>query len=270
MLIAPWLASALPGAIAGVFGAGGQLAANRANRAEAARNRQFQSGQAQEQMAFQERMRNTSWQAGIADMEAAGLNPALAYSQGGASVPGGASGSGSQAAPAGDLVGSAMQAMQMRKTLKLLDEQVAKTREEKRSAQATADVEEARSGMLTRGKLAEDIGTDGVSGPTLLRRLVESEVQSGMAGAQNLRAQEERTRSLTRMQEPIADLADRFGEFLPILSLLMAPGGAAGRLLGGGVKAVRGIRTRRFIKGINDNADRFTKPSFLRGLRRPK
>lgn len=47
---------------------------------------------AQKQMDFQERMRNTSYQAAVKDMEAAGLNPMLAYSQGGASVPSGAMG----------------------------------------------------------------------------------------------------------------------------------------------------------------------------------
>lgn len=44
----------------------------------------------QKQMDFQERMRNTSYQAATKDMRAAGLNPMLAYGQGGASVPGGA------------------------------------------------------------------------------------------------------------------------------------------------------------------------------------
>lgn len=68
-----------PAIIGGLLGLAGGLFQNSA-----------QAAAAKEQMKFQERMDNTRYQRGMADMKAAGLNPILAYSQGGAGSPAGA------------------------------------------------------------------------------------------------------------------------------------------------------------------------------------
>lgn len=84
----------------GVYNRIQQDAAMSYNSAEAAANR-----------AWQERMSNTSYQRAMNDMQKAGLNPILAYQQGGASTPGGAQGTIGQSSISAPSVGTQSSSM---------------------------------------------------------------------------------------------------------------------------------------------------------------
>lgn len=198
-----WLAAALPAAIsagASIFGA---ERSNRLNLAEAQRNRNFQ-----------ERMRSTEWQAGVEDMRAAGLNPALAYQQGGASSPGGSMASTTDALTPG--VNSALQATMARKNLELLREQISKTQEE--TARTKEETREARFRQRRAG-IAADFDTarflhffnqDGTAKAPLLK-LFTSEVDSAVGSSAFSLEQARNLRFTTDQQKEIVQGLSKLG-----------------------------------------------------------
>lgn len=112
------IGGAVIGGIASLFG---QKAANDANLKIARETNKFNAREAQTNRDFQERLSGTAYQRSMEDMRKAGLNPMLAYSQGGASTPSGSTASGTSAHMDSVIAPALATALEIRRVKKELD-----------------------------------------------------------------------------------------------------------------------------------------------------
>lgn len=218
----------IPLLAAGIGGAMSLFGGERGNRARA--------GEASKQRMFSERMRNTQWQSTIADMEAAGINPAVAYSSGPNASPSGSMAQ--QMDTVSPAVSSAGQSARIAQELKLLKQQTRKASGEAESAGAKGELDQFRTRWM---KMIPGADTKSVQ-PML--RLLEAEV----GGAEQRQRKDKLTGDI---MGPMAGLSERVGELLPILMMLstMSPGGAmrgiSRKAAGAGAKFRAGSLLRR-------------------------
>ncbi len=195
--------------------------------------------EAKKQRTFQERMRNTQWQAAVEDMKAAGINPAIAYSKGPAASPSGAMAQ--QKDVISPAISSAMQMKRLQADVKNIETQNLKLAQETVTSGASAayikqqqrlmEVQTRQAEIILDAYLEPDKPRHTGKGPQVAMgspryssRLVREKLE---AEIRNLRARSGQTSMLTRVGEPVAQLMDDMGIWGPIaagLGRIMGPG----------------------------------------------
>lgn len=195
--------------------------------AEASKLRSWQDAQAQTQRNWSEEMSATSYQRAVADLQKAGLNPMLAYSQGGApmpsaSAPSGAMGAGSSASysnipmrqnaiQAG--ISSAMQAMQLVNQQKTGENIDADT--ELKRAQAAQQTASAGSYVYTNAQA--QMMTDKLQKEAVL---LTSQNNTEMMRGALVQAQTELAKIETALQDKKIDVAEAEVKLMRIKTVL--------------------------------------------------
>lgn len=202
----PFMLAAIPaiGAIASagigaVAGHNAQAKSNRVNIDMARENMAFQERMAANAERFSERMSSTAAQRRVADLRAAGLNPALAY-ESQASSPTGVTAGGSQARveptirDLPNVLASAMQFKQMKQALEIGEETKDKIIAERKEAQQRASESSTRQKLLD-----QDYAFKADFQPHDMRRKILENTMLGLQvpGMENIRDMEKRLGELS-------------------------------------------------------------------------
>lgn len=111
--------------------------------------RDFNSAEAAKNREWQEKMRGTGYQTAVQDLKAAGLNPMLAYSQGPAAMPTGATASSSSLPQVSNKVQAALSANATAAQIANTNAATEKTKADTAVSMATAKQVEAQTAMTT-------------------------------------------------------------------------------------------------------------------------
>jgi len=182
------------------------------NRKEAAKNRAFQSEEANINRQWQEKMSNSAYQRSMTDLKKSGLNPMLAYMQGGASSPSGGQASGDSAStsstgavnPLENVVSSALAAKRLKQDLtNLKQENKVKQKTEKNIDQQTKKAKaETKAINAAMGK-NEAVGEAGTMLKKGLEAITSSAKQAPNRPAIYKKFQENYTNSAIKKQKAL-------------------------------------------------------------------